>query len=262
MQQRIRRRYAAERRFRMIGLGAVLLSAAFLAFLLITMLANGVRALHADEVRLDMDFARSALFIDPATLQGFGADAALATADIDGAVRKAAVAQYGQDGADLLSEARGCASGMRSSATRRCSTRTHSFWLPASSPIDVARKSDAPAEDRARLRRADNGVRSAPASTRTSSAAPMRRTRRWSASGGAFKGSLLTMLVTLALAFPIGVLSAVYLEEYAQRNRFTDIIEVSINNLARCPRSSSACSASPCSSTSCTCRVRPRWSAD
>jgi phosphate transport system permease protein len=43
------------------------------------------------------------------------------------------------------------------------------------------------------------------------------------------------MLVTLALAFPIGVLSAVYLEEYAPRNRWTDMIEVSINNLAAVP---------------------------
>ncbi len=52
---------------------------------------------------------------------------------------------------------------------------------------------------------------------------------------GAFKGSLLTMIVTLGLAFPIGVLSAVYLEEYAPRNRWTDMIEVSINNLAAVP---------------------------
>jgi phosphate transport system permease protein len=41
MQQRIRSRYGAERRFRMLGLGAVLLSAAVLAFLLITMIGNG-----------------------------------------------------------------------------------------------------------------------------------------------------------------------------------------------------------------------------
>jgi phosphate transport system permease protein len=41
--------------------------------------------------------------------------------------------------------------------------------------------------------------------------------------------------VTLALAFPIGVLSALYLEEYAPRNRWTDLIEVSINNLAAVP---------------------------
>jgi phosphate transport system permease protein len=43
------------------------------------------------------------------------------------------------------------------------------------------------------------------------------------------------MIVTLVLAFPIGVLSAVYLEEYAPRNRWTDMIEVSINNLAAVP---------------------------
>ena len=52
---------------------------------------------------------------------------------------------------------------------------------------------------------------------------------------GALKGSILTMIVTLALAFPIGVLSALYLEEYAPKNRWTDIIEVSINNLAAVP---------------------------
>ncbi len=52
---------------------------------------------------------------------------------------------------------------------------------------------------------------------------------------GALKGSLLTMVVTLALAFPIGVLAALYLEEYAPKNRWTDLIEVSINNLAAVP---------------------------
>jgi len=52
---------------------------------------------------------------------------------------------------------------------------------------------------------------------------------------GALKGSILTMLVTLVLAFPIGVLSALYLEEYAPKNRWTDLIEVSINNLAAVP---------------------------
>ena len=51
----------------------------------------------------------------------------------------------------------------------------------------------------------------------------------------AFKGSLMTMAITLLLAFPIGVLSALYLEEYASKNRLTDIIEVSINNLAAVP---------------------------
>ena len=52
---------------------------------------------------------------------------------------------------------------------------------------------------------------------------------------GAVKGSLLTMAVTLALSFPMGVLAAVYLEEFAPRNRWIDWVEVSINNLAAVP---------------------------
>ncbi len=52
---------------------------------------------------------------------------------------------------------------------------------------------------------------------------------------GALVGSLLTMLVTFALAFPIGVLGAIYLEEFAPKNRFTNFIEVNINNLAAVP---------------------------
>ena len=52
---------------------------------------------------------------------------------------------------------------------------------------------------------------------------------------GATKGSMLTMLVTLAISFPMGVLAAIYLEEFAPKNRWTDLIEVSINNLAAVP---------------------------
>ncbi len=51
----------------------------------------------------------------------------------------------------------------------------------------------------------------------------------------AVKGSILTMLVTLALAFPMGVLAAIYLEEFAPRSRWVDWVEVSINNLAAVP---------------------------
>jgi phosphate transport system permease protein len=52
---------------------------------------------------------------------------------------------------------------------------------------------------------------------------------------GALKGSLLTMAVTLALSFPLGVFSAVYLEEFAPRSRWVELVEVSINNLAAVP---------------------------
>jgi phosphate transport system permease protein len=52
---------------------------------------------------------------------------------------------------------------------------------------------------------------------------------------GAVVGSFLTLLITLLLSFPIGVGAAVYLEEFAPRNRITDLIEVNINNLAAVP---------------------------
>ena len=52
---------------------------------------------------------------------------------------------------------------------------------------------------------------------------------------GAAMGSLFTLIVTLALSFPIGVAAAIYLEEFAPRNRWTDLIEVNINNLAAVP---------------------------
>jgi phosphate transport system permease protein len=52
---------------------------------------------------------------------------------------------------------------------------------------------------------------------------------------GAVVGSFYTLVVTLLLSFPIGVSAAVYLEEFAPKNRWTDLIEVNINNLAAVP---------------------------
>jgi len=52
---------------------------------------------------------------------------------------------------------------------------------------------------------------------------------------GAALGSFFTLMVTLLLAMPLGILTAVYLEEFAPKNRWTDLIEVNINNLAAVP---------------------------
>jgi len=52
---------------------------------------------------------------------------------------------------------------------------------------------------------------------------------------GAVVGSILTLLVTLVLSFPIAVATAIYLEEFAPKNKITDFIEVNINNLAAVP---------------------------
>ena len=53
--------------------------------------------------------------------------------------------------------------------------------------------------------------------------------------GVAIIGSFYMMLIVLLLALPIGVAAAIYLEEFAPKNRLTDLIEVNINNLAAVP---------------------------
>jgi len=53
--------------------------------------------------------------------------------------------------------------------------------------------------------------------------------------GGSIVGSLFTIMVVLILSFPIGIFAAIYLEEFAPRNRVTDFIEININNLAAVP---------------------------
>jgi phosphate transport system permease protein len=235
MQRRIRRRYAAERRFRLLGLFAILLAASFLAFLLFNMFANGIRGFTQTEIRLTVDFARSGLVIDPAALSGDGADEALAAADIDGAVRRAAEAQHGREGPAYLSEGAWLRVRERIKDEPAILRRTETLWLPASSDLDTAAKHDAETKDEEDYRRlADAGAVQTGFNARFLSGADA-TDPTVAGIWGAFKGSLLTMLVTLALAFPIGVLSAVYLEEYAPRNRWTDIIEVSINNLAAVP---------------------------
>jgi phosphate transport system permease protein len=52
---------------------------------------------------------------------------------------------------------------------------------------------------------------------------------------GSLMGSILTLLVTLFLCLPIGVAAAIYLEEFAPKNRLTQVIEININNLAAVP---------------------------
>jgi phosphate transport system permease protein len=236
MQGRIRRRYAAERRFRLVGLFAVLLSAGFLAFLLISMMSNGLKGFAQTEIRLDIDFGRSALFLDPETLKSSSGGAGLAGADIESAVSAAATAQYGPQGARMLSDTAWIRVQRAIEADPDILRRKATLWLPASTAIDQESKrgggDSATVQAVARLKQAGALKTGFNAEFLTGAdATDPAAVGIW----GAFKGSLLTMIVTLALAFPVGVLSAVYLEEYAARNRWTDLIEVSINNLAAVP---------------------------
>jgi phosphate transport system permease protein len=79
--------------------------------------------------------------------------------------------------------------------------------------------------------------------------------------GASMVGSLAMMLVVLVLSLPIGVAASIYLEEFAPKNRLTDLIEVNISNLAAVPSIVFGSSASPSSSSLSICRSRRRWSA-
>ena len=242
MQRRIRARYRAEKRFRIYGLFAVLLSAGFLAFLLLTMVSSGARGFTQVQVALPVDFAVSNIFLEPSQLEGEDRDQLLAQADFQELARQSAIAAYGEDGATLFSGGAWVTLRNAVSEDPTLLTRQETLWLPGSTEVDFAARGDAgPRQSEERLAMIDRYAE-------LEEAGQVRRTLSWTfltmadssdptlaGIWGALKGSLLTMLVTLALAFPIGVLAAVYLEEYAPQNRWTDMIEVSINNLAAVP---------------------------
>ncbi len=111
--------------------------------------------------------------------------------------------------------------------------RKERMWVPASPEIELGTRGEGDAAALAGKLRGGGLLRTGFNTdflTKSNSTDPM-TAGIW----GALKGSLLTMLVTFLIAFPVGVLSAIYLEEYAPRNRWTDLIEVSINNLAAVP---------------------------
>ncbi len=237
MQKRIARRYASERRFKAIGLLAIAASLGFLAFLLVTMLANGARGFTQTEIALSIDFPRSAVMLDPSALAAdpVAAEALLAGADFESLTVSTAMAQFGPEGAELLSDGAWLAVRDAVREDPMVLGGVAKIWVPASVDVDLAAKGkgDAAGETKLAALEAKGVVRTGLNMGFLSKADSTDPTLVgiW----GAFKGSLLTMLVTLALAFPIGVLAALYLEEYAPRNRWTDLIEVSINNLAAVP---------------------------
>ena len=235
MDKRLGQRYAAERRFRFLGLLAIGLSVAFLAFLLVTMAWRGLGGFSQTEAKVAIDFPRSDLILDPAVLKGPEAKQAVASADFENVLSQAAAANYGEPARDLFGGAAARALGKALIADPNLLFRRVELWLPVASPYDVAAKSSgtAPAERLVSAIDAKDGLKRRFNSDflTASDATDPGEVGVW----GALKGSFLTIIVTMGLAFPIGVLAALYLEEFAPRNRWTDLIEVSINNLAAVP---------------------------
>ncbi len=235
MQAKLKARYASERRFRFVGLAAVSLSALFLLFLMISMTANSLGGFTRTEIRLNVDFPSMGLTVDQSQLQAPDAAEVLSRAGLADAVSLAAMQAYGPEGASFVSDSAWVDVRSKLIANPNLLSQKVQIDVSASDDLASAARGEGSAEMKAAYERLSKQgvVNNAfdPGFLTRSDATDPGQVGIW----GALKGSMLTMLVTLALAFPIGVLSALYLEEYAPKNRWTDMIEVSINNLAAVP---------------------------
>ncbi|UAB77044.1 phosphate ABC transporter permease PstA [Erythrobacter sp. SCSIO 43205] len=234
-EKRLKQRYAQERRFKALGLGAISFSVVVLILLLGNMLMNGIGGFQRVELAVEIDFVQSGLQPIEAGATAPEAMRALDNQGLRSVVYGAARDSFGSEGAEQLnSEAwREVASMIH--ANPSLLTREETLWLPASADLSAGYSGEGTAEMQALATDlAERGVLEKNLDIgflERSDATDPQLAGIW----GALKGSVLTMLVTFVLAFPIGIMAALYLEEYAPKNRWTDFLEVSINNLAAVP---------------------------
>lgn len=245
----LKRRRAAEKRFRFLGWLAVALSLAFLSLLFASIVSKGYSAFQRTYVRLTIEF--DAEVIDPA---GTRESNSLSRANYSALVRQAM--------RDLFPEVSGRRDlrALYKLVSTGASFELRQMVLDDSSIIGSVRDLWIPADDDVDMLVKGRIDRNAPDARRRFGAQQIawvdhlegegRLDRRFNRAfftsgdsrepelagiGGALVGSFIMLLVTLALSFPIGAATAVYLEEFAPKNRWTDLIEVNINNLAAVP---------------------------
>ena len=235
MQAGLARRYRADALFRWAGFGAVTFSALILVLLLVSMASSGWAGFHRSELRMTVPM-RGHIQIDPARLAQPDPLGGLEVAGLPALVNTAAVTAFGPGGDALIADGAWREVGAKLVADPSLLLSTEILVsVPASDDLATAQRGggDAAEQKVARdlasegklVRAFDTGFLMRADATNPQSVGI------W----GALKGSIMTMFITLILAFPVGVLSALYLEEYATRNRWTDLIEISINNLAAVP---------------------------
>ncbi len=249
----LKKRRAAEARFKAYGIAAISVALFFLVALLSTVFYNGASAFQQTSIRLTVDLKQDV--IDP---QGRNTADAVMTGNVfrwGGLVDEALLSQLGIDPNDelLAADAQKLISGgariyLRDYVAENLDQigTKQEIWFLADGVVDAFMKgsiseeteeSRRPIKDRqiAMLRQLEEagalekkfntGLFTFGASSRAETAGV----------GAAMVGSMYMMLVVLALALPIGVAASIYLEEFAPKNRWTDLIEVNINNLAAVP---------------------------
>jgi phosphate transport system permease protein len=245
----IGRRYRNEKIFEMLGLLALLTGLGFLAFFFYTLIGNGYTAFWQTRILLDVEL--NADVIDP---DGSRDPATLALADYQRLVRDALQAEF----PDVRSRGElrelfalvspGAGIELKSLVTGNPALigSTRSVWVLADDDVDVIVKGhisrDIPESDRriddrqlGWLDRLESEGRVAEMFNKYFFVNGDSRDPELAGIWGATVGSFFMLLVTLVLSFPLGVAAAVYLEEFAPRSRWTDLVEVNINNLAAVP---------------------------
>jgi phosphate transport system permease protein len=239
----LQRRYRAERRFRFYGLAAIVLSLAFLALLFVSIFGRGYSAFRQTYLRLEV-------FFDPEVLR----QDTLVNADYAALVRESLFKKFPQ--AEGRQDRRQLTALVSSGAVYQLRDmvlkdpelvgKTVEAWLPADDDVDMLIKGhfrrELPESERrvsdkqiAWIERLEAEGRLERKFNTTFLSAGDSREPELAGIWGAVSGSFFTLVITLSLSFPIGVAAAVYLEEFARKNRWTDLIEVNINNLAAVP---------------------------
>ncbi len=245
----LRRRYRAERRFRAYGVAAIAVGLAFIGLLFTSILSTGWSIFTQTYVQLEIDYSTDELGLAmPYTLEDLG------YADFQAPIRVALRERFPEvEGRSSLRELYGLvSSGAQFDLRDRVLEnpglvgKRETLWLLADDRVDQLVKGKIPREVPEDLRSVSDqslawidalaaGGRLEQRFNRTFFSTGDSREPEQAGVWGAVVGSFLTLIVTLLLSFPIGVAAAVYLEEFAPKNRITDFIEVNINNLAAVP---------------------------
>src|SRR5262245_29967350 len=249
VERSLRRRYWAERRFRAYGLSAVVAGMVFLVYLFLVIFSNGIGAFRQTQIRLD-------IFFDPAILDPAGTRKPedLQAADYQALIRAALKAKFPEvEGRSATRELTKLVSGsaafdLQQRVMKDFSLigKTETRWMLASDGVDLLMKGHIERSLPEEQRPLSNQQMAWLDKLKAEDALALKFNRTFLTSGdsrepenagiwGAVVGSFFTLLLTLLMSFPIGVAAAVYLEEFARRNRWTDVIEVNINNLAAVP---------------------------
>ena len=245
----LERRYRREARFRRMGLAAVILGLVFVSMLFISIISKGYTAFWQTYIQLEVQLDES--LIDP---DGSRDPATIADADYGGLVKKSLREMFPEvsgrrDKRKLYGiVSSGAAYSLKDYVIANPDSigNTIQLWVPADDDVDMLMKGhfdrDKPEAERRVKDQQIAWVDKLVAQDRVESrfnkiffTAGDSREPELAGIRGAASGSFFTLVVTLLLAFPLGVATAVYLEEFAPKNKWTDLIEVNINNLAAVP---------------------------